>query len=281
MFDIEEKVNQTLLRIEDWYESWEGQVYVAFSGGKDSSVLLDLVRSIYPDVPGVFSNTGLEYPEIKQFVKTKENIIWVRPKITFQQVIEKYGYPVISKEVSRAIYYLRNYNVSEKRKPFLENKLSKKSAKLLHAPFKVGDQCCDYLKKAPFTLFEKESKNIPIIGMKTSESRLRKSMIKQCNNYDRKHPISHPLYDWTDEQIQEYIDKYDLELSKIYAMGHIRTGCMFCMFGIHLQNPPNKFQMMAIQHPKYYDYCINKLGLGEVLDYIGVNYKPMRKGLLY
>lgn len=66
---------------------------------------------------------------------------------------------------------------------------------------------------------------------------------------------------------------------KYYTTGVERTGCMFCMFGCHLEKEPNRFQKMAITHPKQYDYCINQLGLGEVLDYIGVDYKPKNKQL--
>ena len=92
------KVKLTKQRIREWVSHWgqEG-VYVSFSGGKDSTVLLHLVREMYPDVPGVFVDTGLEYPEIRQFVRTFDNIIWLKPKMNFRQVIEKYGYPFISK----------------------------------------------------------------------------------------------------------------------------------------------------------------------------------------
>ena len=54
-----------------------------------------------------------------------------------------------------------------------------------------------------------------------------------------------------------------------------RTGCVYCAYGCHLEKEPNRFQKLAISHPKLYDYCINKLGFGDVLDYIGVNYKPL------
>ena len=66
---LEEKVQITIGRIIQWYNYWNGDVYVSFSGGKDSTVLLHLVRSIYPDVPAVFSNTGLEYPEIQKSLR--------------------------------------------------------------------------------------------------------------------------------------------------------------------------------------------------------------------
>ena len=104
---LELKIKLTQRRIREWYQYFGGQVCVSFSGGKDSTVLLDIVRGIYPDVPAVFSDTGLEYPEIKEFVKTKDNIEIVRPKINFRQVIETYGYPLVSKEVAEAIHYAR------------------------------------------------------------------------------------------------------------------------------------------------------------------------------
>ena len=100
------KVRKTQLRIREWYERFDGNVYVSFSGGKDSTVLAHLVHELYPDVPLVFSNTGLEYPEIQAFAR-KMGAEFIRPKIRFDEVISRYGYPIISKEVADAIYYAR------------------------------------------------------------------------------------------------------------------------------------------------------------------------------
>ena len=114
-------------RIREWYDHFEGKVYVSFSGGKDSTVLAHLVHDIYPDVPLVFSNTGLEYPEIQSFAR-KMGAEFVRPKMMFSEVISKYGYPIISKEVSAAIYYARHIQNSGKRE-FLETRLRRKDLK--------------------------------------------------------------------------------------------------------------------------------------------------------
>lgn len=97
------KIRKTEQRIREWYEHWEGNVSVSFSGGKDSTVLLDIVRHLYPDVLAVFSDTGLEYPEIKEFVKTFPNVTIVRPKHSFKEILTKYGYPIISKEVANTV----------------------------------------------------------------------------------------------------------------------------------------------------------------------------------
>ena len=107
---LDEKIKRTKELILEWYLQYDGQVFVSFSGGKDSTVLLHIARSIKTcaDVPAVFVDTGLEYPEVRQNVKNTENVIWVKPKYTFKQVLEKYGYPIISKEQSRYIYDMRH-----------------------------------------------------------------------------------------------------------------------------------------------------------------------------
>lgn len=97
------KVILTKQRIREWYDHYDGQVYVSFSGGKDSTVLLHIVRELYPDVEAVFVNTGLEYPEIQQFAKSFENVTILRPKMRFDEVIKTYGYPMISKEASECV----------------------------------------------------------------------------------------------------------------------------------------------------------------------------------
>jgi len=284
---LEEKIKLSKERIIEWYEFFDGNVYISFSGGKDSTVLLNLVRELYPEVCGVFINTGLEYPEIKQFVKTIDNVIWIVPKMSFHKVITHYGYPVISKQISLKIktvqinresyiarYYMTGYKKNGEYKK--AGMISKKWQYLIDAPFKISNSCCDAIKKRPIHIYEKENHKKPYIGNMASDSNQRRvTYIKYgCNSFGegRKSIQSNPLGFWTEQNIWEYINKYNIKYSKIYDMGLDRTGCMFCMFGVHLEKEPNRFQRMKRTHSKYYKYCMEKLELNKVLDYIGVKY---------
>lgn len=277
---LEAKELMSLQRIREFWYHNDGKIYVAFSGGKDSTVLLHLVRRIFPEVEGVFVDTGLEYPEIREFVKTIENVTTIRPKKSFYQVIKEYGYPVISKNVSRYVRDLQNPSDNNKKTREIRLGLNKKTTNvgilskkwkfLVDAPFKCSDRCCDVMKKSPMKIYETKSEKHPIIGTMAWESNSRRMAYLKIGCFNKKKNQLTPMSFWTEKDVWDYIKKYDLKYSKIYDMGEKRTGCMFCMFGVHLEKPTNRFQRMKITHPQMYKYCMEQLKLGEVLDFIGV-----------
>lgn len=289
------KISLTKSRIREWVNHYgENNVYISFSGGKDSTVLLNLVREDFPDISAVFVNTGLEYPEIQNFVKTFKNVVIIRPEMRFDSVIKKYGYPVISKEISEAVGDVRNPNYSGKTKMLKlyglyvdknGNKSSynyEKYKPLLNTDFKIGSGCCRVLKKVPVKHYEHETNSVPLIASMAAESRLRtQQWLKNgCNGFDMKRAISNPMSFWTEQDVLKYIYIYKLPICSVYGeiicctnndqlcmtdcrndgqlctTGCSRTGCIFCAYGVHLQKGETKFQRLKKTHPKQYEYCI-------------------------
>lgn len=283
---LDEKIQLSYARITEWYNAFNGNVYVSFSGGKDSTVLLHLVRQIYPDVKAVFSDTGLEYPEIKAFVKSKDNVEIVRPEKVFTKVITEWGYPLISKNVSNLIYTARRIvddNTKTEGLKFQRSKLLGTSKidetkwwELSLLPIPISAKCCSIMKKKPMHLYGKQNGCYPIIGTLTSESKLRTDawLKNGCNSFDGENPSSTPLSFWTEQDILKYILKYHIEICPLY--GEVvfdgeeysttelnRTGCVYCLYGMHLERGETRFQKLQKTHPKLYDWC---LGGGQWID---------------
>ena len=223
------KIMMTKQRIREWVREFGTDgVYVSFSGGKDSTVLLHIVRDMYPDIEAVYVNTGLEYPEIQQFVKTFDNVTILRPKMRFDEIITKYGYPMISKDVSGCVYWGKRGSKSRIQR--LEGKLIMKNGEpsmfncakwkpLLDVGFEVGNECCRVMKKNPSKDYEKQTGKKPIIGLLAEESIKRESAwIKTgCNAFDKKRQQSQPMAFWTEQDILRYIKENNIKIASVYG----------------------------------------------------------------
>ena len=217
-------------------EEYPGQVYVSFSGGKDSTVLKHIVDSMYDDVPALFVNTGLEYTEIQKFAMSQPNVVTMRPEMSFVDVLKTYGYPVASKEIAQMVREARiglargdgsySYRI-QKLKGELKDKNGnpskfnkKKWGFLLDAPFDISEQCCKVMKKNPAKKYELETGRKPIIGTMATESTIRRQrwILYGCNAFgDRKRPSSNPLSFWTEQDILHYIRDYNVPYCPVYG----------------------------------------------------------------
>ena len=284
---LEQKIDHAVGAVSDFIAKTNGKIYISYSGGKDSLCLLDIIRRfINKNTLAVFCNTGNEYPEVLKFVRQNENLTIIRPKIQLAQIIEKYGFPLISKEQSRYIYQAK-HTKSEK----LLNirlyggkkgigKIAERWKFLIKAPFNVSEKCCDYLKKKPFEKFHKETGLFPVIGTLAGESRLRlqKWLKYGCNSFETKIAASYPLSIWTEADVWAYISKFNLPYSTIYDMGIRRTGCMFCGFGCHVKND-SRFYFLKKHKPKVYEHFMkmenNGISYRQALQYCGINFPDM------
>lgn len=295
---LEQKLLITNARIDEWVAKNGGtdSVYISFSGGKDSTVLLHLVRQRYPDIEAVFCDTGLEFPEIKQFVKTFDNVTILRPKMNFRDVIVKYGYPIISKSVSNCIYEVQNGKckktsvrykrfIGEYKRPNGEKSLFNVSKwrDIVKCDFIISDRCCRVMKKSPIHSYERKTNKLSFVGQLAEKSLQRRAVwLKNgCNAFNAASPKSNPLSFWTEQDILKYIkinnikiasvygsievkneqicfDGFDVILKqKLHCTGCDRTGCVFCGFGAHLERGETRYQRLHRTHPKLYDYCIH------------------------
>lgn len=317
--DTPSKILASQTRILEWYMAWDNMCYISFSGGKDSSVLAHMVCQTLdslqkkPDVYLLFLDTGLEYPEIRKFVHTytdylrksfpKLNIILdiKRPKLRFDEVIKKWGYPYPSKEVAMKIHEARSKTGGaawQQLNGTYTSKNGKTNSKsvvrwkyLLDCPYKISHRCCFEMKKNPAKRYERATGRHPITAMTAEESFARKSAwIKNgCNAFDAERPISNPMFPWNDQDIYWYIKYYGLPICSVYGnivnddgafktTGLDRTGCMFCLFGIEADGTPNRLQIMKETHPIQYEYCMRNideggLGLKDFCEWANIPYK--------
>ena len=318
--DLGNKIQVTQARIMEWYNRNDKKCYVSFSGGKDSTVLADITAQICSlfncKLVLWFSDTGLEYPEVREHVKKfpqyledkysiEVELIMDYPKdkdgkrITFRDVILTKGYPMITKDISRDVGVAQNnpngktaqkfIKGSDYHKKYGDTWMLDKWSYLIKAPFHISNQCCSVMKKTPAHKFDKNSGLKPIIGTMACESINRRSQWLKygCNSFDAKNPASKPMSFWKEQDVLEYIVKYDIPYPSVYGeikqdkngkyftTGLERTGCVFCGFGCHIEKEPNRFQRLKQTHPKLYEYCMKSienggLGMQEVLEYIGV-----------
>lgn len=281
----EKKVLQAIHRIEELYFESGGKCYVSFSGGKDSTVVLALIKMsidsmvLPPDgIKAVFANTGIELQATVDFVKwCKENwysnIEVVRPIKSFDWVLKNKGKPMKSKMraeyINRYQRGLRSENLvtnlivgkTKNGKNASTTKLADKDMHILHKnfPIKVANKCCEYMKKKPFLKYEKDNDIKGVItGIRMAEGGARHLTTerrlsfgeKLCTHTKGNVTYKYPIIDWSDEDVEKFIEEYKIPLSKAYTYyGVGRTGCIGCPFALDIAD---NLKILYQYEPKKY-----------------------------
>lgn len=275
LFDRVEKIKQII------NQYGEDNFYISFSGGKDSTILHHLVDMALPDnkIPRVFSNTGIEYNMILEFVKdqaindSRFKIIY--PKKNIKNMLENVGYPFKSKQHSHIVGIFQRSGKSLSVRKYLKEVEGNSvicCPKKLQYQFtdnfniKLSDKCCYELKKKPFKQWEKENnKTIVITGMRTEEGGQRMGMNCIVMDKDKNIIKFHPLSVVSNEWEEWFIKKFNIELCELYypPYNFERTGCKGCPFALHLQEqldlmekllPNERKQCEFIWQPVYEEY---------------------------
>jgi len=208
---------------------------VAFSGGKDSAVVLYLVRQLKPDIEVVFCNTGVEYPETYEYINFLEkewNLNLIRLKFykkSFWDCVKEYGLP------------------------------SQKSTKR----GQPSVRCCYYLKERPMQHAIKEHRwQASFDGITASENRNRMFWAKEQGScfFHKKWKIQkvRPILWWTEEEVWQFIKDNGIPYNSVYDKGCVRCGCMPCTAFLDWRN-----QLRSV-NPRMYK-MINKMSKNPML----------------
>ncbi len=282
----------------EFHDYFDGMTYCSV-GGIDSRTLLAFLRkNIDKNIPAV-SVLSIECKSNQRLISDIENLIPVIPIKSQVEVIREYGFPVGSKDIALAVSRLRHPTVKNAgtRNAYLTGiksdgtfskymKLSKFALKLVDAPFETSPMCCYYMKEEPLNRYSKESGRRPFMGILADESfRRRGSYIRTgCNSFKKRGARSWPFAIFTKSDVLRMALELGVEPGEEY--GSIiqnsdgtytttrakRSGCPICGFGLHLEERPHRFDRINEEDPRKYDFLINTLGWGKVMDYIGVEY---------
>jgi len=271
---LDVKIIKSKMLIQEAISRYGNNIYVSYSGGKDSTVLSHLSRELMPDILHIFSNTTCEYPETMKHIqwekdKNDMNLLIVSPfdkygkPWTFKRVVQDEGFPMFSKVVANAIRTYRRAKSDSTRQNSIDYITRRFKRVLEYKDFNISDKCCEKLKKTPIKQAAKKlGMECAIIGTLAEESRQREMdwVTFGCNVFDvKKDNQCRPLSFWTEQDIYNYISLHNLKISDLYSMGYTRNGCMFCGFGIEydITNGKNRYERLAETHPKSYNYLVN------------------------
>lgn len=246
--DVQDKEILTYEKLDEWYTAWGGQCYVSFSGGKDSTVLaylaaryLSSFRTPPWELNLVFVNTGLEYPEIQKFVneyadwlrrefsRVTVNLVRLGPKMNIRQVVTKYGYSIVSKDVANCVWLARRSGNGTRMARLRGELLDKDGtpsayncenwAFLLDEPFLVSSECCRIMKKNTAHKYDVETKEKPIVATMADEGRRRflTWTATGCNAFDGKRPMGKPMSFWTEQDVLRFIVERGLPYASVYG----------------------------------------------------------------
>lgn len=280
--ELDKHISDAMHRIERLYYETDGKCYLSFSGGKDSTIVLAVIKlceeiGTIPKnaIPAVFCDTKIELDATVDFVhwvkdNWYKNVQIIKTEKSFAQVVKEYGKPFRSKLRSCQLHYYKTNPDSNTAKSLYDDKyrygkyrLANRDFHVLNSNFsiQISDKCCNEMKKKPFSKYVKDNGMIGYFsGMRMFEGGKREMIFQNRINSGDKRPCTHvsggvtsvsPIFDWADDICEEFIQKYNVPLSRAYTeYGENRTGCFLCPYGLDVDKrleslhtyEPNKYK---------------------------------------
>lgn len=212
---------------------------LSYSGGKDSHFLFWFIKEYLKEerIKIVGVNTTMEHHEILKRINSNCDVVLI-PEKKPKQVIEEYGSPCFSKSKDEFIYRYQNGSRTLNTMKYIDGvnpifKLNNRERELVKSNniHKVSNKCCEFLKKKPLKKYAKENGVNYILGVRGSESRMRKSQYNSCFSKDGNFT---PLWDMDDKLLEKIYEKYKIEIPSVYKILN-RTGCMGCPYGRNIE----------------------------------------------
>ena len=253
----------------------ENNSYIAFSGGKDSTILHYLIDLALPSnkIPRVYANTGIEYIAMVKYVKSfkDDRFVILNQNRNIKKTLNEYGYPFKSKEYAlRVEQFNKGSNANYIKKYLSTDNTScyfKCPKKLLYqfeekGKYNFSNKCCYKLKKDLMHQWQKDAKRkITITGMRSEEGGNRMRLSCLTNNNKMFHPLIVVSNEWEDM----FIEEYKIMLCELYypPYNFKRTGCKGCPFNKNIQKDletlynllPNEYkQCLHLWKPVYDEY---------------------------
>ena len=269
-WNLDEKLKYSHRIIQEALDGHKTPV-LCWSGGKDSTALLHLVLQYRPQIPVIFIDVGVDFPETYSFIDLLANswnlnLIIARPKNgnSFWEVGKQYGWPIFGKfitsNVERAV---RSGNIRSQLSP-LEKTLANCKAH-------ISCRCGAIIRENPGKELEKSlSADLKFIGLRASESRSRVALWVDHGNiypvkryYGRGKEIwkANPISIWTEDDIWKYHEINSIPHCSLYDLGYPRNGCWTCAMGFKF----GQLKRLRQGHPDLFLSLITESEMGKEL----------------
>lgn len=255
LFGTVDKVKDSIERLKA-FEPKDRPYWLAFSGGKDSVVILALAKMAGVRYEAVYNVTSVDPPELVRFIKREYTDVRIQiphdkdgKPITMWSLIRKNTMPP-----TRIVRYCceklkessgkGTVTITGVRWAESTNRKNNQGAVTI-ADKNVKDS------ELGVANYKRTSKGVVILNDDNDEAR---RTVEVC--YRTRKTLVNPIIDWSDEDVWEFIHKYNVPYCELYDKGFKRLGCIGCPMG-GKKNMEREFEM----YPKYKDMYIRSMDI--------------------